>query len=374
MNNAIPHVRRIGSRIARALFSDSGSNAVAPSSVSGAVDETWGLSPREEYDLLVRNCQQHMVPVTQPLVFISQIQRSGGTLLSQLFDHHPQCHAHPFEFKINHPDTHVWPKIDLAAGHNEWFRVLFEHETIEHLKYGYKKTGSGTVNDHDRFRFPFLPSIQKAVFEHYVYTHEMTNERAVFDCLMTSYFNAWLDNQNLFAGSKKYVTAFSSHMHGRMENFERFFAVYPDGYLIRSIRDPRSWWASAKHQESRQLPNTFAEALDVWKQSSSLTLELLKRYPDRTYLLTFEQLVGDTERTMRDLAAFLGIDFLPILTEPTFNGLPIRANSSFAVKEHGTISEPLERYKNVLSAEETAHIERNALSLYDEVCTRLGRS
>ena len=58
------------------------------------------LDEREEYAELVPQRLEHLVPVTDPLVLVSQIQRSGGTLLSQLFDGHPECHAHPHELKI----------------------------------------------------------------------------------------------------------------------------------------------------------------------------------------------------------------------------------------------------------------------------------
>jgi len=44
-----------------------------------------------------RSYFEHVSPVTSPLVLISQIQRSGGSLLSQLFDGHPEVHAHPHE-------------------------------------------------------------------------------------------------------------------------------------------------------------------------------------------------------------------------------------------------------------------------------------
>ena len=37
------------------------------------------------------------------LIIISQVQRSGGTLLSQLFDSHPQIHSYPSELKLTKP-------------------------------------------------------------------------------------------------------------------------------------------------------------------------------------------------------------------------------------------------------------------------------
>ena len=86
-------------------------------------------------------CLQDFSPVTSPLVLISQIQRSGGTLLAQLFDSHPEIHAHPHELKIGKPKKYIWPKIDLNDNFERWFYILFEVDTIEHFKRGYRKEG-----------------------------------------------------------------------------------------------------------------------------------------------------------------------------------------------------------------------------------------
>ena len=43
---------------------------------------------------------EHIQPVTVPFALISQIQRSGGSMLNQLFDGHPNVHAHPHELKF----------------------------------------------------------------------------------------------------------------------------------------------------------------------------------------------------------------------------------------------------------------------------------
>ena len=69
----------------------------------------------DEYRELCRVRLEHVVEVREPLVLVSQVQRSGGTLLSQLFDGHPECHAHPSEIYIGHPRKWDWPPLDLAA-------------------------------------------------------------------------------------------------------------------------------------------------------------------------------------------------------------------------------------------------------------------
>ena len=68
---------------------------------------------KKQLQTLQRSCADHIQTVTSPLALISQIQRSGGSLLSQLFDGHPEIHAHPHELKIGFPTKYTWPKLDL---------------------------------------------------------------------------------------------------------------------------------------------------------------------------------------------------------------------------------------------------------------------
>src|SRR3954451_12778543 len=96
------------------------------------------LDESEEYELFCRARLAHLVGVREPLVLVSQIQRSGGTLLSQLFDGHPECHAHPHEVAIGFPKSQHWPVLDLGAP-DEWFEQLYEKYTQKHFRRGYQK-------------------------------------------------------------------------------------------------------------------------------------------------------------------------------------------------------------------------------------------
>ena len=58
---------------------------------------------------LRRMCLEHISPVTSPLTLISQVRGCGGSLLSQLFDGHPELHVHPPELMIGYPEKHIWP-------------------------------------------------------------------------------------------------------------------------------------------------------------------------------------------------------------------------------------------------------------------------
>jgi sulfotransferase family protein len=319
------------------------------------------LDELEEYSALASGRLQHVVEVREPLVLVSQIQRSGGTLLSQLLDGHPECHADPFELKIGHPTKHDWPPLDLSQP-EEWFSMLFDVSALERLRPT-ERTQRPQIG---RSVFPclFLPRLQRTIFDACVSERAIERERDVLDCYFTSYFNAWLDNHNLYVGPKKVVTAFAPRMSMSARNVERFRAAYPDGMLVSIVRDPRAWYASAyTHQPWYR--RDFDRALDLWRQSTVAAVEERERDGERIVLLTYEQLVLETEATMRTVADRIGITMSPQLLMPTFNGMPIRANSSVDVSEFGVLRERVTAYRETLDRDTIARIERQCGELYE---------
>ena len=296
---------------------------------------------KKQVQTLHQSCTDHIQTVNSPLALISQIQRSGGSLLSQLFDGHPELHAHPHELKIGYPRKYIWPKLDLNDHPKQWFVTLFERSVLDHFKNGYKKQ----KNLDETFLFLFLSSVQRELFLNYLNSVDTITLRDVFDAYMTSYFGAWLNNQNSF-GPKKYITAFTARLSMEKENMEAFFEIYPDGRLISLIRDPKNWYPSA----ARHRPLVYGdikEALELWQKSARAILWNKERYGDRVCILTFEDLVGKTESVMHYLADFLEIKFNDILLTPTFNKFPIKANTSFNAGHHGIINHTLNRYKTL---------------------------
>ena len=301
-----------------------------------------------------------VLPVTSPLALISQIQRSGGSLLSQLFDGHPEIYPHPHELMLGYKKKYVWPRIDLKEPPERWFRILFENMVIKHTKEGYKKG----QRDKETFPFVFNPYLQKKIFIEYIDSAQPLTQRTVFDAYMTSYFGAWRDNQNI-SGKKKIVTAFTPRLSFKQENMELFFDVYPDGRLISLIRDPRNWFPSASRHGSK-LYGDIRMAISQWKESADAMIRNKELYADRVCLLKFEDLVADTEAVMRHLARLLDIEFEEILTAPTFNKIPIKAHTSFKEENHGIINGTLSRYKT-LTGPELDTIEEMTADIYSRV-------
>jgi len=290
-------------------------------------------------------CSANVFPVTSPLALISQIQRSGGTLLSQLFDGHPEIHAHPHELKIGYPKKHMWPKIDLNDHPQRWLEILFEDKIINHLKDGYKKERK----QDEAFPFIFMPAVQRRVFLSYLGSIEQKTLRDVFDAYLTSYFGAWLNNQNT-SGKKKFITAFTARLSMNMDSMEAFFEIYPDGRLISVVRDPKNWFPSAVRHDPLKYGD-IRRALSLWCESARTMIRNKEKFGERVCILRFEDLVSNTELVMHHLADFLGIQFDEILLTPTFNKFTIRANTSFAREGAGILDSTLRRYETLRNEE-----------------------
>jgi hypothetical protein len=323
---------------------------------AGLADLERALRPRRE----------NVAPVDQPLALICQAQRSGGTLLARLFDGHPQCHAHPHELHIGDRRPHMWPELALAGNPELWFVKLQEDRLVLMFEKGRRRIPLKAQGERPQDSYyPFLlpPSFQRLLFlEEVERRSPITSERQILDCYMTSLFNAWLDNQNLRGPEKRWVVAFSPR-RAWGEGREKLFELYPDGRLISILRDPLSWYTSAQGRDPGAPPEAL---LELWKRSAQEMIEAKGRYADQVLIVRFDELVRDTEGTMRGLANFLGIDYDPVLTTPTFNGYPVGANSSYEVRSTGVVTDPLERYKEILSAEQRKRIEGECEELHKE--------
>lgn len=317
--------------------------------------------------------EENAVPIAAPCVLISQAQRSGGSLLSQLFDGHPAIAAYPNELRFGFVDQDLWPDIDPAKDAAGNFRSLFDLQLTRQMSRGYVKGGTQIFSkDKGEFvdrnirsvRFFYVPLVHFAVFRQLFMRSGDRTGRSILDAFFAGFFNAWLDYQGRLE-EKRWVTAFAPRFATIESNVSSFFASYPDGYLIQIVRDPRTWYPSAKnHRRAVLRGDGQDDLLALWRESARSIRTNRERYGDRLIVLTFEQLVGDTERTMRRIAATLGIAFDKVLLEPTFNGFPVKANSSFANEKGGVVAAPLSRAA-ALSDDERALIERECVPLYD---------
>jgi hypothetical protein len=322
------------------------------------------LASWTEVERLLRARREAIVVVDQPLVLISQVQRSGGTLINTLLDGHPELHAHPHELQIGYPTKADWPVLNLDAGSDAWLETLSENPLSQLFAGGYrKKPDADVIDGFPTLPFTVVPTFLEHLFRLLCADMPPLTQRHVIDRYMTAFFNAWLDNQGLRDEPKRWVTAFAPRA-GWAESGARFFADYPDGRVVSCLRDPRAWYASASRFSGRY--GEFEEAMAVWERGAREIAAAKRERPEQVFVVTYETVVGNTERAMRALSRWLGIAWQPSLLVPTFNRLPTVPNSSYELLSPGIHEELLDRWREVLHRDLVAAIERQTLTLYHD--------
>ena len=255
----------------------------------------------------------NIVDIKQPLILISQIQRSGGSLITQLFDNHPETYNYPHELFIFKP---VWK----WKGKANFFVYKMPEMRIYAKKKRYYKNAKAKWSENYEFNFDL--NMQKYLFE-----RKYTNKgRESFDNYFTSFFNSYEFKLNKF---KKYIIAFTPRVNMEMESVDEFFKIYPDGYMINCIRNPLNWLASATKTMKKYSEPNFA--LRMWLESTKNSLKIKKKYK-RSILVNFEELIINTENVMSKITQIINIQYSEDLLNPSFNGKDILSNSSFEAK------------------------------------------
>lgn len=277
--------------------------------------------------------------IRQPLVLISQIQRCGGTLLSQLFDAHPNCYSYPGELEWGYPTKYDWPSY-LNKRHHFLSLLLNKLNPIAlngWISQGYNKDSISSKNNGE-FPFIFDKRTQLQIMRLCLGKQANASSRDVLNAYMTSFFNSWLDYQNMYAGAKQYVVGFTPRVNMSETGFDGFRSAYPDGYLISCIRNPVSWLISAR-KHNPQMYSNVETSLALWRLSTARTIYLSQTYRAQVIPLIFEELVSDTKATMTMVFKRLNLAWAAVAEMPTFNSMPIRADSSFSVKQFGVVKD-----------------------------------
>ncbi len=295
-----------------------------------------------------------------PLCLISQIQRSGGTMMSQLLDGHPELLSHPWEIIIGYPTKFNWPELDINKTHEEWFEILGENDLYNMVEKGYVKPDSNKFARNERFKFDLsLPKL-KLKFSELLSDKPPKSQREILDAYFYAFFFSW-ESYNI-TGKEKYVSGFTPRVLMLLSNIERLNKDYPDGKFISLIRNPISWYASSsRHSKTYQ---DVDKAIQLWRHSAKTSMTLQNQLPRNYKCYLFEDIISSPEDSMRSIANYLGIEYLPILLKPTFLNKPILPNSSFSIKEKGINKAMLNRADTL--TQETKDKIKSSLGVYEK--------
>ncbi len=273
---------------------------------------------------LVRSAERHITPVTQPLMLIFDLPTSGGALLNQMFDGHPQLHVHPGEIMLTFAEQEktIPPsgRPDPVKRPHQWFSILAQNRVNGHLEEVQKKLDMIDSSQ----PMVFIPYLQRRIFLRYLNSMKSRSLRTLCDAYMTSYFGSWLNYANLYRPDKKFIVGYSK-IHAKPRNrMKQFFKIYPDGKIAFIIRTPKNRIkANSLHQDKSPLHTR--SAIDHWHESTEAMILIKEAFENRVCIIRHKDLIGNTEAVMRHFCQFLSIEYDPLLLNPSFNGLRVKA-------------------------------------------------
>jgi hypothetical protein len=265
-----------------------------------------------------------IVEIDQPLVWICQLSRSGGTMLLRLLDGHPQVHAVPKPFSVRASGA-AWPmegELSIKS-----LRRKLDMSAIN---------GSGLVKRSSNIEQSTIPiyfdgkwyrEICRSLSMNAKTSERNIGSRQSVSIVFTAFFNAWRNYQNLY-GEKKYVVG-----HGILgpssdliEGFYNFRACYPDGYWIFMMRSPDDWLASMALLKNA--PANYGDITTSIAHYSRTYRCVAKLIRERGFVpIIFDDFVMHAN-TSTALASFLGLTSSPALEVTSSNGIPVTQNSS----------------------------------------------
>jgi hypothetical protein len=278
----------------------------------------------------------------QRACFIAGPAKSGTTLLTSLLDGHPELLVLPEE-------TAYFPTVltkYAACSRRAQFDYLTRQSLANVLFGGACKWGR---RDYSYFSTrDLLDAFEKAAFD------PANADRDLLVLLLESY-------ARVLGRAQGSVRHWVEKTPANRDHLGTIFTRFPQSKLLLTIRDPRALLAAQIQLEQSRRLRRFSIYLTVqhWRTAARLALrqQIGGSRNEHILVVGFQRLLQEPDISMRKVCGFLGIEYRPNLLKPTKIGRHWTGNSS-AQRPFDTIStEPVERWRSLLSREEIGWVE-----------------
>jgi hypothetical protein len=267
---------------------------------------------------------EHAFALAHRPVFVFGAHRSGTTLVRDLLDHHPALSVLPAEgtmltnlawhLKRLKPDS--WPRF-LGC---EWLRRLAN--PINQCPYWLLGRSSAEDSPYVEFARALLawwPLVRTRLGPRTTSWPLVAIALAYTHCTMgfraASPLQRWVEKTPT---NERFLA--------------RLTAEFPEARLLHVVRHPFAVYASSCQavRNSGLPPNAGNRILRQMRLSYREAANHSVRSALDSYLLVrYEDLLKDATGSIQRIASFLGIEPLPVMMQPTANGIPTPSNSSF---------------------------------------------
>jgi hypothetical protein len=278
----------------------------------------------------------------QRACFIAGPAKSGTTLLTALLDGHPELLVLPEE-------TAYFPTaLRKYAGRSR--RAQFDYLTQESLanvlfgapcKWGVRDYSHFSTRD-------LLAAFTQAAFA------PANVRRDLLVLLLESY-------ARVLGRPLDEVRYWVEKTPANRDHLGAIFSRFPQSKVLLTIRDPRALLAAQIQLEKNRRLRRFSIYLTVkhWRTAARLALEqeAAGTRNEQILVVGFSRLLREPDASMRRVCAFLDIGYRPNLLRPTKIGRLWTGNSSAQRPFQSVSTEPLERWRTLLSREEIGWVE-----------------
>jgi hypothetical protein len=227
-----------------------------------------------------------------PIFFIFGRPRSGTTLLTQLFNAHPNIRIAP-EFPVmlflyqRFKKVKTWDEVTIRS-------------FVEHV-FDYSKLSLRRVEN--------LKLDKEFIIGELLKYKDNGSIRLFLKCINYYAYSVYDKGETLWIGDKNPIYSIYTR---------RLRKILPEAKFICIIRDYRDNFISIKKLVEKEVPvEAPVLILQVarWRYFTRMFLKCKRRFPDKYFILCYEDLVTGQESTFRLLCDFLGIPYDPSVFE-----------------------------------------------------------
>ncbi len=278
-------------------------------------------------------------------LFLLGPHKSGTSLLRSLFDGHPELFVVPVE-------AHFFPNLGY------WVDYPFRHTRPERLSSAqFQERVCAWIAHCNGMRDPVGDSVMEGQFDVSAFRRTLSQHGLDSDReRLEAYVNA-------IAGSVRQGAPASNmqFVEKSVENTEfalHIRRLFPGARLVYIVRNPYSALTSNRvYQGGGKFPL-------LHKLHRALVNSYYHHYRNRQLLdeyvvVRYEDLVTDTEATMRRICGEIRLEFDPVLLTPTSLGESWQGNSTTGAQFKGVSTSRLDSWKETITPIETALINQS---------------
>ena len=278
------------------------------------------------------------------LVMISAGFEHGGNVTHRHLDGHSELLIYPFESQLGSRDfkdflysiervQYRYPEFPEGLRPRE----LYEQIIDEEVKTFLRKRSSSKFKDVD---LDLHESERIIAFEENLGEKLLYPRAKVIEAFFRSTFEAWKNYYTTNREGMKYV----GYSPAIGIDSDRIIHDFPDARIMHIIRNPFSAYRDTKR---RPFPHPLNKYLITWNIYHSTVEMFAQMYPKNVRIFRYEDLVENKEIFMKQVSAFIGIDYSKTMLYPSWNSVEIKDN----IAPWGTVLKSTRDYNKALIRE-----------------------